>query len=169
MTDSSLTQRVISALIEQIPQNPAMGARLRRASNPDLEYLAWEYLVRFGISLDNDHQRRAFVLAASALATEKPAKDGEWSIARCLLESERKNDSTAEGPAGARFRRLLACSDQEELCRILRPILRLVMSRAAGRLSYERLLRDTLYFGPKVKERWAQEFYSWKPVEEAEA
>lgn len=189
MTDSSRIPRLIHSFIERMTDDSAMRARLRRAASAELEYLSWEYLVPFGISLHNDHERRAYVLVASVLATEKPASDGEWSLIRCLLEIEQQkkrgadNPASAErrgdkdeqkevrtkGPVVARFRRLLACTDQEELCRIVRPVLQLVVSRVPGRLSYERLLRDILYFGPRVKERWAQEFYSWQPEEEKQA
>lgn len=167
MTEPTLAHRAISSLIDKLPGDTAMGARLRRADNPATEYMAWEYLVRLGLTLEEAKSRRAFAVVAAALAREKPAKDGEWGIARCLAQSEEQPQGDAASPSSIRFRRLLACDSQEEACRVLRPIIRLVASRLPGRLSYEKLLQDLLYFGPRVKERWAQEYYARPEKKEA--
>ena len=56
---------------------------------------------------------------------------------------------------------LLVCRDVPELCRVLRPCLRLIRSRRPGELDYAQLLDDLLRFPfdpDKVKARWVMDF-----------
>ncbi|MFB8830506.1 type I-E CRISPR-associated protein Cse2/CasB [Azotobacter sp. CWF10] len=68
------------------------------------------------------------------------------------------------------MRRLLACDDIAELCRLLRPLLSLIDSRVAQPLDYPRLLQQLLRFShdaQPVKARWAQDFYGQVAEESA--
>ena len=76
-----------------------------------------------------------------------------------------------KSPANARLRRLLACTDTDELVMCLRPVLSLIQSRVtSGNLNYAFLLRDLVkfYYDPdRIKKSWANSFYKvvYKPKE----
>jgi len=155
-------QAFINHVVARMENDRAMRARLRRADNPSTEYQSWEYLVPFGVNLEHSPERRAFALAAAAIARAKPKNDGTISdgtmgIGRAIAaayDGGRDNDQ-----AKARLRRLLACDSSEEACNVLRPLLQLVSSRGAA-VCCARLLRDLLHFSPTTRECWAQDFFS---------
>lgn len=71
--------------------------------------------------------------------------------------------------AKARLRRVLACDDLPELCRILRPLFSLIDSKVGQPLDYVRLLNQLnrfSYNSQQIKAQWAQEFYG-QPLAEA--
>lgn len=141
-------------------KNLAMRARLRRADNPATEYQAWEYLVRFGVSLTDQRERKAFGLVGAALAKAKhKPEDGEYGLGKALAGIYASDE---QEQATARLRRLLGCSTLEELCDVLRPMLGLIAAKSRYDLSYARLLNDLLYFenNQRIKEQWAQDFFS---------
>lgn len=145
-------------VLKRLVQDNAFGAALRRADNPATEYQSWEYLASW-CELDNTYERTCFAIVAAALARAKqsigtPASIGS-AIAQCY------QDGNQDDSAKRQLRRLLACDDGLEACQWVRPVLRLVESRGA-RVNFGRLLDDLLYFGPKVKERWAMDFYRRK-------
>lgn len=128
------------------------------ADNPDTEHYAYGILSRFGIDLENDGERRPFALIGAALSRRDAARDGTLGLGaalRCCVESEDQGE--------ARLRRILVCRRQDELCRVLRPLLSLIASREAP-LCHERLLDDLLKFRfeharQRICLRWAREFY----------
>ena len=105
---------------------------------------------------------------AAAIAKAKTERNGALSLGQGIAASyEDGRDSTQ---AKARLRRLLACDDLPELCRILRPLFSLIDSKAARPLDYLRLLKQLQRFsfnGQQVKAQWAQEFYG-QPASNAE-
>lgn len=65
---------------------------------------------------------------------------------------------------GARFSRLLTCS-REEICERLVPVI--LAAKAKGvPVNYEQLFADLCYWGDKVKERWAREYWGGAEVGE---
>ena len=152
------SQAFINHVITRMKDDRAMGARLRRADNPATEYQSWEYLASW-VNLEHTHRRRAFAAVAAALARAKPEGDGALGIGRAIVEAYADAGGKDNDQAKARLRRLLACDSSEEACDILRPLLRLVVSRGAA-VSYVQLLRDLLYFSARTKERWAQDFFN---------
>jgi CRISPR system Cascade subunit CasB len=62
-----------------------------------------------------------------------------------------------------RFQRLLGC-DRDEIVERVRPVV--MAAKAKGiRVNYERLFTDLWYWGPKVKEQWAREFWGTQASE----
>ena len=161
-------QRFVSGVIQQCQQDKGLAARLRRADNPATEYQSWELLASYGIDLEHEQQRLPFVTVAAAIAKAKIERNGVLSLGRGIAACyEDGRDSTQ---AKARLRRLLACDDLPELCRILRPLFSLIESKAAPPLDYLRLLKQLQRFsfnGQQVKAQWAQEFYG-QPASNAE-
>jgi CRISPR system Cascade subunit CasB len=157
--DKSREQRFVELVINRC-QDKGMAARLRRADNPATEYQSWELLGSLsylGIDLEKDYKRIPFVTVAAAVAKSKAERNGSLKLGEAIAacyEDGRESDQ-----AKARLRRLLACNELAEVCRILRPVLTLINSKVGKSLDYSRLLRQLIFFGHRTKTQWAQEFY----------
>jgi CRISPR system Cascade subunit CasB len=148
----------VAFVLKRLAQETAFGAALRRADNPATEYQCWEYLASW-CDLDNTFERACFATVAAGLARAKQSIDAPSSIGSAIARSYK--DGNQDDSAKRKLRRLLACDTSQEACQWVRPLLRLAESRGV-RINYGRLLDDLLYFGPKVKERWAMDFYGRK-------
>lgn len=163
---SDFNERFVFATIELCNKSKAIAAKLRRADNPNTEYQSWEFLGSFGVDLDTDYKRLPFTTIAAAIAKAKIEENGTLRLGDAIVRSyengkDGKNGKDSE-QAQAKLRRLLACSETPELCRVLRTLLALVSSRGFGNLDYIRLLRQIREFhfdSKKIQSQWAQEFY----------
>ena len=162
----SREQRFVETVIERCQKDKGMAARLRRADNPATEYQSWELLGWFGVDLEKDYERLPFVTVAAAIAKSKAERNGNLTLGKAIAHCY--EDGRESDQAKARLRRLLACSELTEACRILRPILTLINSKVGQPLDYTRLLRQLRFFGyesgHRSKTQWAQEFYG-QPTE----
>lgn len=161
----SRDQRFVETVIERCQKDKGMAARLRRADNPALEYQSWELLGWFGVDLEKDYERLPFVTIAAAIAKSKSERNGSLTLGRAIAACY--EDGRDSSQAKVRLRRLLACDELAEVCRILRPVLTLIDNKVGQSLNYVRLLHQLRFFtyesGQRVKTQWAQEFYS-QPV-----
>ncbi|MBU1087910.1 MAG: type I-E CRISPR-associated protein Cse2/CasB [Candidatus Omnitrophica bacterium] len=147
----------VEFVISRIHADNAFRAALTRADNPATEYQSWEYLAKW-CDLDKDWERRPLATIAAAIATAKPARDGYLGIGQAIATCY--DDGNQSDQAKAKFRRLLACDSVIEVCRILRPLLRLISSKEKS-VCYGKLVNDLMYFGDgeKIKTQWASNFY----------
>lgn len=162
-------ERFVTGVIQQCQQDKGLAARLRRADNPATEYQSWELLASYGIDLESDWQRLPFVTAAGAIAKAKPERNGSLRLGRAIAACY--EDGRESNQAKTRLRRLLACDDLPELCRILRSLFSLIDSKAGQPLDYTRLLKQLRRFpfnAQQVKAQWAQEFYGQPVTADAE-
>lgn len=162
----SREQRFVETVIDRCQKDKGLAARLRRADNPSTEYQSWELLGWFGVDLEKNYERLPFVTVAAAIAKSKVEHNGSLSLGTAMANCY--EDGRENNQAKARLRRLLACNELTEVCRILRPVLTLINSKVSQPLDYTRLLRQLRFFdydsGQKTKTQWAQEFYA-QPVE----
>lgn len=159
-TQPDWEDRFVSGVIQQCQKDKGLAARLRRADNPATEYQSWELLAAYGIDLEREHQRLPFVTVAAVIAKAKPERNGALRLGRALAACYEDGHESTQ--AKTRLRRLLACDDLPELCRILRPLFSLIDSKAGQKLDYTRLLKQLRRFpfnAQQVKAQWAQEFY----------
>lgn len=150
----------VAGVIARCQQDKGLAARLRRADNPATEYQSWELLAAWGIDLERDAQRLPFATVAAAIARAKVGVNGSLTLGQAIAACY--EDGNQSDQAKTRLRRLLACDEVAELCRLLRPVLTLVESRVGKPLDYVRLLRQLRRFPfaeQAVKAQWAQEFY----------
>ena len=163
-------------LIARCQEDKGLGARLRHADNPATEYQCWETLATWGVDLERDGQRLPFATVAAAIARAKPQANGDLSLGRAIARCFDAGNQSDQ--AKTRLRRLLACDELAELCRVLRPMLTLIESRVAQPLDYEHLLKQLVDFGraaasgndtwlQRIKAQWAQDFYGQKTEAEA--
>ena len=163
--ERSREERFVESLIACCQNDKGLAARLCRADNPVTEYQSWELLAGFGIDLEKDWERLPFATVAAQIAKAKAERNGNLTLGRAIASCF--DDGNQSDQAKARLRRLLACDELPELCRILRPLLTLVASRVSQSLDYTRLLKQLRRFGyadaqQAVKAQWAQEFYGHK-------
>lgn len=150
----------VSYVIERIKKDNGFAARLKRADNPATEYQSWELLANFAIDLEKEWERLPYCTVGAALARAKPTDNGKLplgaAIAACFDEGNQSDQ------AKTRLRRLLACTSTIEACRILRPLLTLMMSRGVTP-NFSQLLEQLLGFSgtrqEQIRARWAQAFY----------
>lgn len=156
----SRESRFVDTVIARCLAEKGLAARLRRADNPATEYQSWDLLGRMGIDLEQDSQRLPFATVAAAIAKGKSEKNGNLRLGRAIAACY--EDGNKSDQATARLRRLLACDELGELCRILRPLLSLIDSKVGQPLDFTRLLTQLRRFGynsQRIKTQWAQEFY----------
>ena len=165
----SREQFFVEAVIERCHNDKGLAARLRRGDNPATEYQSWELLASLGVDLEKDYQRLPFSIVATAIAKSKAEKNGHVTLGQALTACY--DDGNKNNQSKARLRRLLACSELSETCRILRPILTLVENKVEQPLNFVRLLQQlrSFYFkNQRVKTQWAQEFYGQTAPEKNE-
>lgn len=159
-------QNFVRFIIERCQQNKGVAAKLRRADNPNTEYQSWEVIGPW-VDLENSYQRLPYATVAAAIARSKINANGQLSLGRAIaLAYAEKSTAEHSDQSKARLRRLLACTDVAEVCRVIRPVLTLVDSKVAQPLDYAKLLTELRYFGERTKIRWAQEFYGQRTSNE---
>jgi len=156
----SRAERFVSYVIDRIKKDNGFAARLKRADNPATEYQSWELLAEFAVDLEKEWQRLPYCTVGAALARAKPDANGTLplgaAIAACYPDGNKADQ------AKARLRRLLACNNVPEACRILRPLLTLMTSRGVTPDFCQLLEQLKWYSGnglERIRARWAQDFY----------
>ena len=156
----SRSTEFVTYLCQRCQKDKGFAARLRRADNPATEYQSWDTLAAFGVNLEWPEERLPFALIAAAVSRSEQTANGALSLGQAIALSFSEGRDSDQ--AKARLRRLLACEDSEEVCRILRPLLTLIRSRVSQPLDYATLLEDLRWFhrsADRAKARWAQQFY----------
>lgn len=175
--DDSREGRFVATTITRCLEDKGLAARLRRGDNPTTEYQTWDWLGRHGILLEYTGERLPFVTVSAAIARTQPERNGTLQLGAAIARCYAKGNE--DDQAVARLRRLLACGELAELCRVLRPVLHLIESRVAQPLDYALLLRQLRHFGmaagrgdqdwlQRTKTQWAQSFYDRKTEVEPE-
>lgn len=160
----------VAATIQRCQEDKGLAARLRRADNPATEYQSWEWLAKWHVDLEKPWERLPWATVVASIARAKPNANGALRLGQAIGACFQ--DGIKDDQAKARLRRLLACSDTAEACRILRPTLKLIESRVSQPLDYTHLLRQLLNFhfhGERIRAQWAQEFYRRTTTEESPA
>lgn len=166
MNEATTTRgtRFVERALLRCAKDTGFAARLRRADNPDTDYQSWGDLTNLGVNVEWDDDRLPHALVGAALARLKTPHDGTADIGTALRHCF---DEPKQGES--RLRRLLACDRLDELCAVLRPLLRLVDGKSSAPLCHAALLDDLLRFpseGQYIKLRWARNFYSPPAPEE---
>jgi CRISPR system Cascade subunit CasB len=159
----------VLGIIDMCLKNKGYAARLKRSDNPATEYQSWEILASYGIDLEKKYLRLPYATVAAAIAKAKPEKSGQLTLGQGIASCY--EDGNAGNQARAKLRRLLACHDTSEVCRIIRPLFSLIHSKSRQILDYAWILKQLLrfYWDPQaVKAQWAQEFYRYNSSEQGD-
>ncbi|MDD5651197.1 MAG: type I-E CRISPR-associated protein Cse2/CasB [Candidatus Nanoarchaeia archaeon] len=151
--------KFVEFVIKQVRKNSSFRAKLSRADNIDTAPIAYECLGNWCDILDKD-EFLSYATIGAALARAKIKNNGTLSIAEAIDQSYVEAGSKHYSErAASKLRRLLACDSVEELCMILRNVLRQVET---VNLDYESLLEDIKIFNYRkdvIKRKWAASFY----------
>lgn len=148
------------AFLRSRSDDRGLMAELRCLLNKNLRMRGWSAVGRFGGIGD-----RA-VETVSGLYALYPQEYKEVSFSfgvscKRLASRRRKGESQADdahSPLDVRFRRLLSCVDRDNLCRMLPDFVRGMKSEGIA-VDYDRLYNDIYYWGDRVRERWAADYW----------
>lgn len=133
-------------------------ADLRHGLSRATEYRAWPHVAPW-CKLDNERDRRIWLIVAAGFAIhQRSAQTGNMgTVLRSLATSGGRG---AEGLStfDARFRRFLSCASSAEACDHLGGVLR-AAERSGVMVNFSQLYLDLIYWGERVKVRWATEYW----------
>jgi CRISPR system Cascade subunit CasB len=127
----------------------------KKADNPRLEYQAWELIAPWCNDLSNDSERLPLAIIGSAFARRILKTDGKFNLGKALYLCYPEENSS---PGSLRLRKILACTNSCDVCKTVKPYLKLIEAKNIS-LNYGELLKDIKYFSDKTKLRWAQSYY----------
>src|SRR5690554_1932509 len=158
ITDKKITkeQQFVKYIIDRCNKDKGFAAKLRRADNPATEYQSWEILGPW-VDLEKSYERLPYATIAAAIARSKAEKNGNLTLGKAIAACypEAGGADKYSDQAKARLRRLLACHDVAEACRILRSTLTLIDSKLGQPIDFSALLRQLRFFGEASKIRQA--------------
>lgn len=160
------SQFFVTQVFKNCESEKSAASKYKRCNIESTEHYAWPLLSSHGVKLTNPIQLRISKLIASSIAQEKTYQNGSLSLGKALKELNQETQS-----AESRFLLLLGCDSSAELCNQLPSIIRLLQSKGI-RLDYI-LLSKNLFFYDKsqtnVRTRWAEDFYSYTPIEDGKS
>ncbi len=163
--DDNKSTAFVNYIINVVNENKGYAARMRKADNDATEYQAWDILANW-VDLEKINERKAYSLIGASLARAKTSRDGNLSLGEALRMIHYKDNPSLEiekSSTALRFRRILACKDQEELLNLLRVTLRYVESKDLV-INYCQLLNEILWFNSEksrdwTRSKWAKHFF----------
>jgi len=161
--EQSKEEKYVHFVLDRIHKDNGFRAKLSRAMSDSTEYQSWEILSTW-CDLDKEWLRMPYAIVGASLAKARCSKDGYLGIGEAIAKCYK--DGNQSDQAKAKLRRLLACKNTVEACRILRPLLSLIESKGVE-IKYSQLLHDLLgYSVDWTPARWAQNFYGRVHTEE---
>ncbi len=148
MSNTSPPERAaaIMALVRSLQRDRGAMSNLRCAMSPARRHRAWPLLARIG---GIDDPVAETIAGCYAYHPDETRQGNFGDTCRALAGAHNSFD--------ARFRRLLAC-DREELCERIRPVILAAKSKGIS-VNYETLGADLLWWGDRVRTRWAQAYW----------
>lgn len=144
------------AFLRKNREDRGVMADLRCGFSPAKEYRAWSHIAPY-CPLKNDFKRRIVQTVAAGFATQPDgtAKGNLGTTMRLIAGGNKDGLASFEG----RFRRLLTCSDTEELCRMVPSIIRTAKAKGVP-VNYAQLYCDLCYWnGGRTKVEWAEAYW----------
>jgi CRISPR system Cascade subunit CasB len=156
MSDVQSKAKAFVSFILSRKEDRGFLARLRKAQSKTTEHEAYEILAPW-IDLESRKMREIYGTVGSLLSMHKKSSSNGKGVGFSLLAA---SGFDRESPAPrARLRRLLACDDVIEVLPHVKASLKLAASKDAS-IDYSQVLSDLVWFGDRVKARWAKEYYS---------
>lgn len=162
--EKTRAERFVDQLVLRSADKGLM-AKFKKADTLESEHECWGYLVGFGVDLEKPWERIPYSMIGAAVARADLEKDGCYGLGQSLADcfENIKVDGVMTNSGEGRLKSLLACSSTEDVCQVLRPLLRFINGKTSKPLCHGRLLHDLVYFEKsedRIKRRWAMEFYN---------
>lgn len=160
------------AFLHSVKENRGAMANLRCALVKSRRYRAWPLLACFG-GIGEEHENMVVRTVAGlyAIHPENTSEGDFGGLCRRLMNKEENNKffnfktSTEIGPVSRRFQHLLAAERGKEVNeRVVRFVLR--MKADGVPVNYADLYDGLLFWGDKVRNRWAGSFWQVPKLEE---
>lgn len=156
--------KVLIDYLRSVKESPATMAELRCLLNAHLRPRGWKAIARVGGIGDVVLETVAGLYARHPQESDRP-----FARACRKLADKRKtggdNDASQKSPLDVRFRRLLSCPRQADVCALLYPFISGMKAEGIG-VNYESLCQDLIYWGDRVKEAWAKQYWETGKEEE---
>ncbi|MFA6845442.1 MAG: type I-E CRISPR-associated protein Cse2/CasB [Sphaerochaetaceae bacterium] len=144
-----------------IENNSHISAAIRKGERPTTEMYSYQFLSQW-CDITKPWEFRPYALVGASFLRSKNHHDGSLDIGKALALCYQNFD---KDKPNSRLLGLCSCTNTEEACQKIRPILAFVVSKGVG-VCYSQLLDDLLYFSDKTKRRWVAGFYAKKKEEE---
>jgi len=154
-----LADRLVSQLERwQLEQNRGPLALLRRGLSEGTQQDAWPVLGRLFGELAVGHPVFETIAGCFALYPfeKAPAIGNFGETTRRTMPDEKMRD---EKEPHTRFRRLLACDDQEAICQHVPHVVRLAKSSKDAPVNYRQLFLDLWWWNDRTKVEWAKAYW----------
>ena len=150
------------AFLEQNKDDRGVMADLRCGFSPTRQHRAWPYIAPY-CSLKSDFKRTIVQTVAAGFATQPDSspKGNLGATIRMIAKGDAKGSDIQKALSSfeGRFRRLLTCSDTEELCRMVPGIIRTAKAKGIP-VNHSQLYCDLCYWnGGRVKVEWAEAYW----------
>lgn len=143
--------------------NRGLMASLRCLLKESQRFRGWQYIAH----LDGIGCIQAETVAGLYALHPMEIDDENYNFGdacRVLAATRRTDKESPDSPFDKRFRRLLSCSSEHELCTHLPDVVRGLKS-ADVPVNYSGLFDDIAKWGDLVRERWAIHYWSYKKEE----
>lgn len=154
------------AKIRSRQDDRGLMAELRALLNPNLRMRGWRAMAAIGELGNKPMETLAGLFAFYPQEFQAESSFSFGVSCHILAEKRRKQETTDhESPLDVRFRRLLACEQREDVCRLLPEFVR-GMKVEGIPVDYDTLYRDVRFWNDRVRERWAIDYWRSKEKEE---
>lgn len=159
-------EELFLARVRNRADDRGLMAELRSLLNPNLRMRGWSAMATIGRLGDKPMETLAGLFAFYPQSYQEE-KSFSFGVSCRILAEKRRKKGTAdhESPLDVRFRRLLACEQREDVCRLLPEFVR-GMKVEGIPVDYDTLYRDVRFWNDRVRERWAIDYWSSKEKEE---
>ncbi|HOO51058.1 MAG TPA: type I-E CRISPR-associated protein Cse2/CasB [Alphaproteobacteria bacterium] len=165
MTNNSRNDALLKFLYSCYERDDrATIANLRCALRKNLKHRSWPLLARFGGIDDElkeyDHRAKVVQTIAGLFASHPAKADYDFGTAcrKLMRDDEKLADPKDVGPVARRLQYLLA-SEREEICdRVVRMVFRMKAQDIA--VNYDELYEGLLFWGDRIRNRWAGSFWN---------
>ncbi|MDF7807593.1 type I-E CRISPR-associated protein Cse2/CasB [Pontiellaceae bacterium B12219] len=155
MSDREMKAEKLMAFLQKNKTDRGVMADLRAGFSEATEYRAWSHLAQFCSLTGFDRIVVQTVAAGFATQPECANKGNLGTTMRAIAGGNKDGLASFEG----RFRRLLTCSDTEEICRFVPGIIRTAKAKGIA-VNYRRLYTDLCYWnGGRTKVQWAEAYW----------
>ena len=155
-----LADRLVGQLERwHVEQNRGQLARLRRGLSGATQRDAWPVLGRLFGELAVDHpvfETVAGCFALYPLENAPPVGNFGETMRRTVPEEKMRDEKEPH----TRFRRLLACDDQDAICQHIRHAVRLAKSSKDSAVNYRQLFLDLWWWNDRTKVEWAKAYWN---------
>lgn len=153
-----INKNEMMSFLRRNKDNRGVMASLRCLLKTEQRFRGWQLIAPFG-GIGEVAAETVSGLYAMHPMEQDDASYNLGDACRKLAEKRKKGGERDTSPFDRRFRRLLSCDTKEELCLHLVDVVR-GLKNAEIPVNFETLYNDIIWWGNKVREKWAIHYWS---------